>query len=57
MVDIVVRKYKLMIDNIIILHEQSTDINLTYQIIKQNFDISIHEFIEIYNNLFIDVNT
>ena len=57
MVDNIIRKYKLIIDKIIILHEQSTDINLTYQIIKQKFEININEFIEIYNNLFIDVNT
>jgi len=57
MVDNIIRKYKLIIDKIIILHEQYTDINLTYQILKQNFDININEFIEIYNNLFIDVNT
>ena len=57
MVDIIVKKYKLMIDKIILLYEQSTDINLIYQLINQNFDLSIDEFMEIYNNLFVNINT
>ena len=40
-----------MIDKIILLHEQSNDVNIIYQSISKDFDISIHEFIEIFNSL------
>ena len=50
-VDIIIRKYKFMIDKIILLHEQSNDVNIIYQSISKDFDISIHEFIEIFNSL------